>query len=597
MKSRMNKTAGLLFISILIFMFTGSCSINGDFETVRAMVGDRIVTFETAGGSPVPSQTVANYQKAIQPDDPYKAGHTFGGWYREAACTNPWDFADAHITGNVTIYAKWIINEYTVRFYPRGGTPGPASPIKKFYGEKISKPAAISLTGNDFGGWYTSEEWTKAWDFDFDTIQGDTSLYAQWIGIGSYTVNFNADNGSPAPVQQIKYLNEKVTKPQEPTRGGYTFMGWFKEPELNNLWDFDNDKVSANIILYAGWGWTVSFNINGLVGTVPDTQVVKQNSEIFIPGKGDLTDIRGWGIRLYGWDTVSSGVGKRYYQGSLMRVEGNRILYAQWNSDPVMGFFGFDFIAIPAGSFQMGDHPISPKTPTHYVTLNGFSISKNEIWRTIFSSIMGYDPSVYISSSSQPVQNASWYEAIVFCNKLSLNFGYNPVYRINKSTNPGDWGAVPTASNAVWDAVEIVYHNSVIANGYRLPTEAEWEYAAKGGNGSPGNYVYSGSNTAGNVAWYSANSGSYPHEVGQKQANALGIFDMSGNVMEFCWDWSENYSSAPQTNPQGPSTGTLRIGRGGYFGSTLEQLYVVSRSVYTPYQKNAGVGIRLVRNP
>ena len=152
-----------------------------------------------------------------------------------------------------------------------------------------------------------------------------------------------------------------------------------------------------------------------------------------------------------------------------------------------------EMVYVPGGSFELGRNLGSgggwDTTPISTVTMSGFYMGKYPVTQEQYQAIMGSNPSTF---NSNPAAGISWYYAIVFCNRLSVNEGLSPAYRINSSTNPDDWGAVPATWDdplrTTWDAVQIVDGS----NGYRLPTEAQWEYAAKGGNGSPGSYTYSG---------------------------------------------------------------------------------------------------------
>jgi formylglycine-generating enzyme required for sulfatase activity len=132
------------------------------------------------------------------------------------------------------------------------------------------------------------------------------------------------------------------------------------------------------------------------------------------------------------------------------------------------------------------------------------------------------------------------------------------------------------------------------ASGYRLPTEAEWEYAARGGNNSPGGYTYAGSNDVNAVAWYGSNSGGTYHEVGTKAANGLGLYDMSGNGWEWCWDWYGGYSSGAQTNPVGASSGTHRVWRGGSWYYAAQFARSADRDFNYPSYRGYLRGFRLV---
>jgi len=195
----------------------------------------------------------------------------------------------------------------------------------------------------------------------------------------------------------------------------------------------------------------------------------------------------------------------------------------------------FKMVKVSGGTFQMGatseqgsDH--DSERPVHQVTLSDYYIGETEVTQELWQAVMGWNPSYfqestirdYHDSEKNPVEQVSWNDCQTF------------IYKLNQLTGKQ----------------------------FRLPTEAEWEYAARGGNKSKG-YKYSGSNDINAVAWYSDNSGRKTHVVGTRAPNELGIYDMSGNVWEWCQDWYGSYSSGAQTNPIGPSSGSARIDRGG----------------------------------
>ena len=227
-------------------------------------------------------------------------------------------------------------------------------------------------------------------------------------------------------------------------------------------------------------------------------------------------------------------------------------------SIPVKNGISIDMVKVEAGTFMMGatsemENPYSWEKPVHRVTLtNEYYMGKYEVTQALWQAVMGSNPSKF-KGDDLPVEKVSWNDCQEFISKL----------------------------------------NSLTGRKFRLPSEAEWEYAARGGKKSRG-YQYSGSSNISDVAWYWENSAKKTHPVGTKQANELGLYDMSGNVWEWCQDWHGSYVSSPQMNPTGANSGLYRVWRGGswYYGAW--HCRSSNRSYAIPNYRDRYLGLRLV---
>ena len=217
--------------------------------------------------------------------------------------------------------------------------------------------------------------------------------------------------------------------------------------------------------------------------------------------------------------------------------------------------------------------------------VSSFYICDHEVTQAEYRAVTGNRPS-YFKGDNKPVENVSWYDAVEYCIALSLKEGLTPCYTVDKDREDPD-------NTSIYDVKWTVVWNKS-ANGYRLPTENEWEWAAKGGKQSKG-YTYSGSNNIDDVAWHFDNSKNATHKVKTKKTNELGIYDMSGNVMEWCWDW---YSGdRPDTKDYaGSSSGDCRVYRGGSWLSSADGCSVSDRECREPNNWYDYMGFRVVKN-
>ncbi len=411
------------------------------------------------GNAPA-TQTKDYGQKADEPSpmsDPY---YDFGGWYKEAACTNAWSFASDTVTGDVTLYAKWTPKVFTVSYNANGHGTAPASE-KVTYGNKAAKPADPTDTHYDFGGWYREAKCDTAWDFANDTVSSDMILYAKWSP-KKYTVSFdNNGHGSEAPASQSVAYNEKAVKPADPTDEHYTFVAWYREAGCTTQWNFATDTVSGDTILYAKWSpkkYTVSFNNNGIGTVTPPSQSVSYNELASKPA--DLTEehhiFGGWykeAACTNAWDFNSD------------RVLGDMTLYAKWTPKTyTVSWNNYDGtllekdtgVAYGSTPSYDGDTPVKPSTVSQNFTHDGWTpaittVSGDIVYTAVFAASPrsytitwnNYDNST-ITTTQEAYGNTPVYSGATPARPSSAQYSY--------SFNGWAPAIVPVSGNATYTA-------------------------------------------------------------------------------------------------------------------------------------------------
>ena len=332
---------------------------------------------------------------------------------------------------------------------------------------------------------------------------------------------------------------------------------------------------------------TTSRKVSGLYGTLVQK-----------PSKTTLVSFDAEKYRFKKW-TLADGSNVP----SIFGAEDIKDIIATWIEPSI--------VTIPEGFVEVTGTTITGNeswTPTSYVFRSGRSITipdmyvcDHEVTQEEYEKYCRYGSSSPSSSygdgDNYPAYDVNWYDAIVYCNLRSIDEGLTPAYKIGEETDPAKWSGIvgdsingycgPSDSNSTWDA--LTYDKE--AEGYRLPTEVEWEYIAREEGTST--TTYSGSDTIDEVAWYSSNSSSKAHEVKCKNANSLGIYDMSGNVWELCYDWYGTVSSS--TADTGASSGISRVFRGGSWYHGVSYCRVSYREYSYPSTRGNLLGFRVVR--
>lgn len=542
------------------------------------------VSFETNGGTVIASYKTSLIQSAPECT---RENFIFDGWYTTSDFSSTQMEFPYTLTTNITLYAKWIPT-YQVTFYTGEGTE-----IAPFRTNKIEKAPETIRSGYSFAGWYTDSLLTKPAVFPY-TLQTDTIFYAKWVAI--YNVTFVTNGGTSVTSLQTGYIQTcPVT-----TKNDNSFGGWYLDAEFTeeNKVNFPY-TVTGDITLYAKWKpvqCTVTYMPNGATeGRVPAATTVDKGSTYTIAGNtGNLSK---QGFAFTKWNTRADGDGQGYSAGNTITVTGDIVLYAQWGKD-----YGA-MVTVPGGWFYFGD-PSTSSRPK--ITLSSFQIAQYELtyelWLEVYTwakehgynltqASKGYAAND-IYKSFVPATNISWNMACVWLNAYSEYKNLEPVYYRGSAVWKDDTNTSNTFS---WNQTK---------NGFRLPTECEWEFTAGGGSAETHDkYIYAGSNTIGEIAWYSKNSETEIHSVGTKKDNTLGTYDMCGNIAEWCYDYYASFGTGELTNPK-HSSGAYKILRGGFIYSEENCTSIFYRTNYYTYyigytsetNRNNYSGIRIARN-
>ena len=297
-----------------------------------------------------------------------------------------------------------------------------------------------------------------------------------------------------------------------------------------------------------------------------------------------------WMVEMIAIITKDGGVWKPLYEsGAFDSMEEQVLGNVEWSNlselqQKKVVSFSMSFVEVSAGNFMMGaltndDEAYNDEKPQHKVTLTkGMLVCKYACTQGLYEKVMSENPSDF-KGSTKPVENVSWCDAVLFCNKLSEMEGLEPVYVLPEPfENDNDW-----SQKVKWNQD---------ANGYRLPTEAEWEYCARGGE----SHLYSGSNNIDEVAWYDDNSNGETHPVGRKRPNGFGLYDMSGNVWEWVWDsWKREYDSSTTDPVYIHTSCSTRVFRGGSWSHDARRARVSNRSGFDASYRINILGFRFLR--
>ena len=577
--------------ALLLTAFTVSCKAN--VSTPIAVTG---VTLDKATVTLVEQETVT-LKATVKPANAANKKVTWSSDKPDVAAVDKDGKVTAQKAGEAVITVKSedgaktasctvtvSLTEYVITYHLDGGSNHADNPAKYTVETETITLKDAERTGYTFMGWYDNA------DFSGEKVtqigkgsSGNKAFWAKWEAV-RYTITYHLNGGTNDSYNPAHYTVETETITlKDAAKANYTFAGWYASA------DFSGEKVteirkgsSGNKELWAKFleNYAITYHLDGGSNHADNPAKYTVETETITLKPAEKAD-----HIFFGWYASADFSGEKVTE---IRKEssGNKELYAKFIEMKMI-----DIAAVTNG--KVGHSDYSSDNAEHTVSLTAYRIGETEVTQELWQAVMGNNPSNF-KDAKNPVEQVNWYECIAFCNELTKKVaglgeseclyysdaGYTNVY------TKEDAGAKK----------EVYLYTAMNKKGFRLPTEAEWEWAAKGGK----EYKWAGTDEADKLkdyAWYGANSNNQTHEVKKKQPNGYGLYDMSGNVWEWCWDW---YGALPNPLPAdypGAASGDYRVYRGGSWFYDADRAARALRVIGIPVYRRSFLGLRVVSRP
>lgn len=386
-------------------------SSGGVYKRVQAYT----ISFDSNGGSTVNNLIVPINEKATQPAAPTKTGFTFEGWYSDSEALTPFDFTTTPITSDITLYAKWTANRYTVNFNSNGGSSVDSQSVT--HNGFVTEPEPPTRVGYEFSGWYANVQLTTPFHFATAAITANTELYAKWA-VSSYTVSFQSNGGSSVSSQSVTY-NGFATEPAAPTREGHGFAGWYANPQLTTPFHFTTSAITVNTVVYAKWtvnSYTVSFQSNG--GSSIGSQSVNYNGFATEP---EAPVREGYGFA--GW--YANAPLTTPFHFATTAITANTAIYAKWTLLP---------LAAPAN--------VTASAGDKQATISWSSVTG----ATYYKVFQGTSPNTYNDTPVATVSGSTYnYNVINLTNGITYYFAIKAGNTVTSSVYSNEVAVAPAA--------------------------------------------------------------------------------------------------------------------------------------------------------